>query len=394
VVDRERVGSPQSPAGRLVLSRVRASTWLRFAGGMAVGGALGLGVFFSPLVLTPKDRLLPNVRIQGLEVGGCESKAVHTYLAECLTPAKLWLATPERTWTFPLAEVGGTVLLEEAVDNALALRNRGPLPDRAKRSWDTILHGCNLPVPVSWDRAKLRGQVRKVAWVTGKPVVNAALRRENGAFLVTPSRMGQQMDLEVTLERLTRDYRVDNRRLEAVYKPLLPRVQEADLRCDLSPLAEFTTRFPAHKQNRTTNLSLALSRLRGAVVLPGEVFSFNHEVGERTHKGGYRIADIFANHEIVPGIGGGVCQVSTTLYGAVRRAKLKVVERHRHSLPVPYVPLGQDATVAYPRRDLKFLNNTPNALYVEGWVVGSALTVQLWGNRGAPAAGNGRAEPG
>jgi vancomycin resistance protein YoaR len=360
---------------------------------MVVGGALGLGVFFSPLVLTPKSRLLPNVRLQGLEVGGCEAGVVRAYLAECLTPARMWLATPERTWTFSLAEVGGTVLIEKAVNDALALRNHGPLPDRAKRSWDAILHGCDLPVRVSWDRGKLGGQIRKVAWVTNKPALDATLRRENGVFLVTASQPGRQMDLVATLARLTREYRVDDRRIEALYRPLSPRVHENDLRCDLGLLAEFATRFPARKQNRTANLKLALSRLRGAVILPGEVFSFNRVVGERTRRGGYRIADIFVDHEVVPGVGGGVCQVSTTLYGAIRRAKFKVVERHKHSLPVPYVPVGHDATVSYPHRDLKFINNTPNPVYVEGWVAGSRLTVQLWGKRDAPATGTGRAHP-
>jgi vancomycin resistance protein YoaR len=98
------------------------------------------------------------------------------------------------------------------------------------------------------------------------------------------------------------------------------------------------------------------------------------------------VAQIFVNKQIVEGVGGGVCQVSTTLYNAALRARLPIVERHQHSLPVPYISRGRDATVAYPYRDLKFKNPTNSLIYIQAYPYGSRLTVVIWGHRESQTA--------
>src|SRR5690606_4254857 len=123
-------------------------------------------------------------------------------------------------------------------------------------------------------------------------------------------------------------------------------------------LGRYTTSFNPGLRGRTTNVRLASEAINGKVLMPGERFSFNSITGERTIKKGYRIAHIFVRKpgqtesEIVDGVGGGICQVSSTLYNAVRKtnnktdSKLAIIERNNHSLPVNYVPSGLDATVA------------------------------------------------
>ena len=141
---------------------------------------------------------------------------------------------------------------------------------------------------------------------------------------------------------------------------------------------------------------MASGAINGKVIMPGRIFSFNGTTGERTFKKGYRMAHIFERKpgeeesEIVDGLAGGTCQVSSTLFNAVRKSnqkldgKLKIVQRETHSLPVTYVPHGFDATVAWPNRDFKFKNALPHPVYLRTAVAGSHLTVSVWAH--VPAA--------
>jgi vancomycin resistance protein YoaR len=136
---------------------------------------------------------------------------------------------------------------------------------------------------------------------------------------------------------------------------------------------------------------VAAAAIDGQVLMPGETFSFNQSTGERTWDKGYRMAHIFERKpgqlkaEVVDGLAGGVCQVSTTLYNAVRKSReagvkgLRIVERNFHSLPVTYVSPGYDATVAWPIKDFRFRNTLQHPIYLRAAVSGSRLNVSVWG---------------
>ena len=144
------------------------------------------------------------------------------------------------------------------------------------------------------------------------------------------------------------------------------------------PMAEYSTNFNPRETNRTENLRLAAKAIDGKRLAPGEQFSFNETVGERTVARGYKEAMIIEGNSFTLGLGGGICQVSSTLYNAAALAKLEIVERHHHSLTVGYVPPGKDATVAWPVLDFKFRNNTQNALVIRTFVEGNTLTIKLF----------------
>jgi len=144
------------------------------------------------------------------------------------------------------------------------------------------------------------------------------------------------------------------------------------------PIAQYSTHFDSTQVNRTENIRLAAKTLDGKLLASGERFSFNESVGERTAEAGYKEAMVIVGDAFTPGLGGGVCQVSSTLYNAVILANLEVLERHRHSLPVDYVPSGQDATVAFPVLDFKFRNTTDTYLLIRSFVEGNTLTFQLY----------------
>ncbi|MGI6361740.1 MAG: VanW family protein [Bacillota bacterium] len=143
-------------------------------------------------------------------------------------------------------------------------------------------------------------------------------------------------------------------------------------------LGSYTTYFDAGLINRTTNIRLAAQAINNKVVKPGATFSFNSTVGPRTPAKGYKKAIIFQNGKQVQGYGGGVCQVSTTLFNAARSAKLTIVERHSHSLPVSYATPGNDASVYYGVTDFRFRNNTKNDILIKTIVGKNYITIQIY----------------
>jgi vancomycin resistance protein YoaR len=134
-----------------------------------------------------------------------------------------------------------------------------------------------------------------------------------------------------------------------------------------SSWTSFTTNG-VNNANRGVNIRLAMKNINGFILGPGDVFSFNDVVGERTAKAGYKEAHTYVGGKVVDGIGGGICQVSTTLYGSVLFTDLTVLERVNHYFPVHYVPLGRDAAVSYGSVDFKFKNTSKWPVKIEGWV--------------------------
>lgn len=146
-------------------------------------------------------------------------------------------------------------------------------------------------------------------------------------------------------------------------------------------VGQYTTTFPKDLENRTHNIKLASDSIDGTLLKPGEIFDFNKIVGETTYSTGYKDAAVFSNGQVVEGVGGGICQVSSTLYNAVLDNDLEVVERRNHGLPVSYVPLGRDATVAWGYLNFRFKNDTKHHLYVHSAITDDQLTVTLVGTK-------------
>ncbi len=145
--------------------------------------------------------------------------------------------------------------------------------------------------------------------------------------------------------------------------------------------ASFFTSYSTSTEERKHNIALASKSINNTFVDVNGEFSFNYTVGERTKKRGYKEAKIIVGGEFVDGIGGGVCQVSTTLYNAVLLAGLKVIEYHPHSLPVSYVAPSFDAMVNSSWADLKFVNNTHNPIIIKAFADGERLSIEVWGQK-------------
>ena len=139
------------------------------------------------------------------------------------------------------------------------------------------------------------------------------------------------------------------------------------------------TNYVASNKNRTTNLRLAAEKINGTVLLPGEEFSYNGVVGKRTVEAGYKNAATYSNGQVVDDIGGGICQISSTLYDAAVFANMDITVRRNHQFVTSYLPAGKDATVVWGSQDFKFKNSRKYPVRITATVSGGVATVQIWG---------------
>lgn len=144
-------------------------------------------------------------------------------------------------------------------------------------------------------------------------------------------------------------------------------------------LSTYTTYFNVNETERTENVRLAAEFINDVILMPGQEFSYNNIVGERSTERGFKTAKVYQQGQIVDGLGGGICQVSSTLYNAVVMADLEVVERKNHSLTVSYVKLGRDATVAYGSTDFRFKNSRQYPVKISSKISGGTLTIEIYG---------------
>ena len=176
-------------------------------------------------------------------------------------------------------------------------------------------------------------------------------------YAIYPSENG--IDFAISLEEASSILAEEKDEYTIPLKTLYPEVTTNMIGNEAFPdkLSEFSTRYQTSDKDRTTNLILAANKINGTVVMPGETFSYNTVVGERTIQAGYKEAPIYVNGEVVDGLGGGICQITSTLYNAVLFANLEIVERSNHQFVPSYVNASRDATVVYGSIDFKFKNN-------------------------------------
>lgn len=200
----------------------------------------------------------------------------------------------------------------------------------------------------------------------------------DGQIVRSPEKAGIALDVESLPDALTAALAADG----VVELPVVDapkRVPDEMLARITHVIGQYATRFSAGQVSRSSNIRLAAEKLNGHILMPGEEFSFNQTVGERTARRGYRLAGVYVRGRHDVGIGGGICQVSGTLYNAALLANLQITRRSNHSMPVPYLALGRDAAVDYNSLDLRFRNNLNSPIAISSTYEAGRLTFRILG---------------
>lgn len=189
------------------------------------------------------------------------------------------------------------------------------------------------------------------------------------------------LDFAISLNEAKKIVSQDQETFTIPLKVLKPKVTVKSLGQEAFPdlLASYSTTYSTGNYNRSTNISLAARSVNGYVLMPGETFSYNSTVGQRTAARGYKEAGVYLNGEVTTGLGGGICQVSSTLYNAILLANLEIVERSNHTFKPTYVPAGQDATVSWGSPDFKFKNNRNYPIRITATAGNGSVSFNVYG---------------
>ncbi len=212
--------------------------------------------------------------------------------------------------------------------------------------------------------------------------INATMSRQNGQFVITEGKNGRIPNNDETFQKVQEKIQeVADGEVEVVFDIVEPKFKPEDYANAQSLIGTGSSVYTGSLDNpRNINVSNAASKINQVVLFPGEVFSTNAMFGEMSIANGYRKAPVIIGGKLVDDIGGGVCQVSSTLYNALLQAELKIVERQNHSLKVGYMDYGFDATLAGDYIDLKFENDTKYPLLVEAYLEGNKVITNIYGN--------------
>jgi len=323
-----------------------------------------------------------GVKVDGENLGGMSRAELENWLrskAAAAAKNKLNFYYQDIKYSVDPQQIAYFIDVEGTAETVWRYGREGSWWYRIKSIYIARVRGYEVPVAIHYSEERLNKLLAQWAEKIDCPAKNASLSLESGKII--PEQIGRRVDIEKNKEQLLRLLREKSAQSPIFVQEVSPRISALDIQKsgvkDL--LGIYTTYFNSNDINRTTNIRLAAEKINGTLLQPGEVFSYNDIVGPRDTQYGFKEAMEIVNGELVPGIGGGVCQASSTLYNAVLFAGLKIVERTNHSKPLSYVPLGRDATVAYGSLDFKFVNNFSVPIMILAEVQGNQLKMGVFG---------------
>ncbi len=338
------------------------------------------------------DIIWNNIYIENVDVSGMKAKQAKKELQELVAEykaQKIKLVAEETEAEVTLDELGFQMEnVDKQVKKAVSYGKKGSVWSRYRDVKNLDEKALKLEVSYSVDSQAIEKVISEKFSKLEGAAVNATIKRENGAFVITDGKKGVKVDLEISVQNLKDHFGKDwefkgTETIQLTTTVDEPNITKEQLQQVKDVLGTFSTTFKANN-NRGKNVANATSRINGMVLMPGEVMSASDSMGSRNAANGYLEAGSYLNGETVESYGGGVCQVSTTLYNAVILAELEIVERSSHSMIVDYVKPSMDAAISEGVLDLKIKNNTDAPIYIEGITNGGKLTFTVYGKEYRP----------
>ncbi|MCD8330110.1 MAG: VanW family protein [Lachnospiraceae bacterium] len=326
-----------------------------------------------------------GVSAQGIDLSGRTAAEARKLLEEhfqIIADSALTVTFDEQTAEITPGELGLSWDVDTAVEEAASLGKSGQLITRYKTQADLKATGVTVEVPYTYDSEAVTSFVEEAISSHDTEAVDATLTRENGAFVVTEETNGLVTNVEKTVAAITQTLDESlsaEMTVAAVVEVTEPERTAEELSQVQDSLGTYNTSYSSSSSARKTNIRVATERLNGTVLMPGESLSVSDTILSRTAANGYELAPQYVDGQSEDSYGGGVCQVSTTLYNAVLRAELQVDERYPHAMVVSYVPYSSDAAIAEGSKDFIFTNDSEYPIYIAASADGATLTFTIYG---------------
>ncbi|UEL47321.1 VanW family protein [Terrisporobacter hibernicus] len=339
---------------------------------------------FSSLGLAPKEnekKIHRNITIQNIDVGKLTEKQAINKLKSTYPLKDFNITYNKEKWTIKPESIDLNYHIEEMVKEAFNYtRSSSTIENIKRKSKLNLKKEHNIKLKATYDEIKLSKKLEVICNKINVDAVDATFRVElTGELKTTKSKEGREVDLS----RLKEDIydMINKKKIEDINLPVItlyPKVSTKQVKSINSVLGEFSTSFN-NSTSRGSNIHVAGQQTSDILLMPGDTFSYNKCTGARNWVNGYKSAPVIVGGKVTNGEGGGVCQVSTTIYNAALMSGLTIDEVHNHSLPSRYVQRGRDATVSYGYTDLKFTNPFTNPVYIKNIVGNGAITSKIYG---------------
>lgn len=360
--------------------------WLLVVAFIAVSLLLFCQFYFGDAI-SSKTTFYSNTHINGIDVSGMTKSEANNLLTNALSDNKnnisITLKDDDKTWKIEGSELGYIGNIEPTLEEVLSYGHGGNIFTKKKVENDIKKNGLFVNIPFEDIYGGMEDSLEKII-----SEVEVAPKSANINFDPSSQTMFTQGNL--TAGRIVDRDALKNKlssmlatgefeTIEIPFIEVLPQDNLDSFIENISLRASFSTDYSSSSSDRKSNVKLALSQFNGMIIEPGEEISFNKVTGERTKENGYKTAKIIIGGKYVDGVGGGVCQASTTLYNALIRADLEILQVNHHTLPASYVPLSFDAMVSEGYADLRFKNNTPVPIFIKTICTASTATVEIYG---------------
>lgn len=324
-----------------------------------------------------------GISVKGHQLGGLSLTEAARLLEQSLPNPiehELQLTGPDRIHHISLSDINAAYDYLTTARKASEYYKDGNLFNQLLYMLKIRAKPNDLPVSYSYSEEKLLEKITRLQtdWDTNPK--NAHLLMDGDRIVIIPEQVGYALNLDKTVERCGRAISEGRIHVEAVGQVLQPEITSKSLEVIDKLLAVSNTNYSESTINRSQNIVRASDSINGVFLREGEIFSLNNRLGPRLAETGYLIAPVIMQNRISQGIGGGICQVASTLYNAVLQADLKVLERHPHTRPVNYISPGLDATISGDYLDLKFMNNSSAPVYISSEAAKGNLTVRIFGS--------------
>ena len=359
--------------------------------------AAALLILGQPLTAKAKeaDTIKEGVYAGDISLSGMTAEEANTEIQAYVDSLKSCLITlkcaEENAVTVTAEELGLYWSNPEIIAEALSLGTKGNVIERYKQLKDLQYENCIFDIELDFSVENINTILVEKCAVYDHPAVDFGLKRENGQFVMTQGSTGYLLDVEMSIdtiyEFLISDWTRESCSIQLDIEVDEPRGNAEMLSKVGDVLGSFTTSYTSANTSRNANVANGCRLINGTLLYPGDEFSMSGTVSPFTTANGYYPAGSYLNGKVVDSVGGGICQVSTTLYNAVLLSELKVTERYNHSMIVYYVEPSADAAIAESAgKDFKFVNTTEYPIYIEGITTPELnLTFNIYGVETRPA---------
>lgn len=330
------------------------------------------------------ENIYDGIKIDGVDVSGLSKEEakekVLNKIEEDLEGKSITVTVEDKEYVLKLKDIEQKLDLDKALDEAYNYARDGELEERYKKLEEIKDIGLDIKLDKNFEYSYVDDFISKTTKETDKEAVNAEFSVNNGRITSTQSQEGKKLNSEKLKSDLLDAIDNHKENVIASVDTIKPEKTHNELEKINGLIGQFSTDISSSSNDRKTNIRISSGTVSKVLLLPGESFDFNKTVGKVTADKGYKNAHVLKDGVYEDGLGGGMCQTSTTLYNALVRAGVKILERHPHSRAANYVPKGQDGAVWYGSKNLRFQNSYDFPIYIDSNVTKNKVTFYVYGD--------------